>query len=511
MPSMDSQHESANVTSDAERRATLISSGVNGLDDVLRGGLMPNRAYLVEGTPGSGKTTLATQFLLDGIKRGEPCMFVTLSESEQELRATASSHGWTLGGLQFVQLMPSQESLSPDAHYRMYHPSEVELGETIKTVFAEGERVRPKRVVVDSVSELRLLAGNPLRYRRQILALKHYFSQLQATVLFTDDRMGEVSDAHLHSLAHGVISMERELPAYGTMRRRLHVDKMRGTTFREGFHDFVIRRGGIVVFPRLVASEHRTQGKRESITSGLKSLDSLLGGGLTRGTGTLILGAAGTGKSTLAAQFVWAAAKRGEHSSLFMFDESIATFMERSAGLGMDFAPLVEAGQVNLRQLDPAEVSPGEFAHAVREAADNDKSRIIVIDSLNGYLNAMPSEQYLELHLHELLSYLNQQGVTTLFLMTQHGIVGSAASTPVDASYLADTVLLLRYFEAAGEIRQAISVIKKRTGEHERAIRELRFNKGIEVGEPLTHFQGVLGGSPQIIRPDEVTPGRASS
>jgi circadian clock protein KaiC len=465
---------------------------------VLHGGLPPGRLYLVEGDPGSGKTTLGLQFLLQGMQRGEPCLFVTLSESEQELRESAASHGWTLDGVHFVEAIPSEESLSTDASYRMYHPSEVELGETVKSVLAEAERIKPKRVVIDSVSELRLLAANPLRYRRQILALKRFFARHHSTVMFTDDQMGAEQDAHLHSLAHGVVTLERVIPEYGTMRRRMQVGKMRGIAFREGYHDFVIRRGGVVVFPRLVASEHRQRQGQAALKSGLGALDTLLGGGLARGTSTLMMGAAGTGKSTLATQFACAAAKRGEHASLFVFDESIATFKERSVGLGLEVEPLIEAGRMEVRQVDPAELSPGEFAYGVREAVENG-TRIIVIDSLNGYLNAMPSEQFLTLHLHELLSYLGQRGVTTVLVMTQHGIVANDAVTPLDASYLADTVILLRYFEAAGEIRQAISVIKKRTGRHERTIRELRFDKGLTVGEPLRDFQGVLTGTPEYI------------
>jgi circadian clock protein KaiC len=481
-----------------EEHGASLSTGVDGLDDVLQGGLLRGRLYLVEGDPGSGKTTLAMQFLLQGAARGEKCLFVTLSEGEQELRAVAAAHGWNLEGINFIDLIPSEESLGVDAAYRMYHPSEVELGETIKTVLAEAERIRPTRIVIDSVSELRLLAANPLLYRRQIFALKRYFARHQGTVLFTDDQMGPSQDVHLHSLAHGVVSLQRVIPDYGTMRRRLQVGKFRGRGFREGYHDFVIRPGGLVVFPRLVASEHRASHARQSVKSGLAPLDSLLGGGLAKGTSTLVMGAAGTGKSSLATQFAKAAAERGEHATLFLFDESIATFLERSVGLGMEIEPLLKAGRMSVRQVDPAELSPGEFAYAVRQAAEGD-SRLIVIDSLNGYLNAMPSEQFLTLHLHELLGYLGQRGVTTLLLMTQHGVVSADAVTPVDASYIADTVVLMRYFEAVGEIRQAISVIKKRTGRHERTIRELRFDKGIQIGEPLRNFQGVLTGTPQLM------------
>ncbi|HSC08152.1 MAG TPA: ATPase domain-containing protein [Steroidobacteraceae bacterium] len=485
-----------NSKQDSKQESLL--TGVDGLDDVLQGGLPAGRLYLIEGDPGSGKTTVGMQFLLEGARRGERCLFITLSESEEDLRYTASAHGWKLDGIDFMEVIPSEESLGPDSSYRMYHPSEVELGETIKSVFGQAERIRPRRVIIDSVSELRLLAANPLRYRRQVLALKRYFARHGTTVVFTDDQIGAEQDVHLHSLAHGVITLERVIPEYGTMRRRLQVGKLRGRAFREGYHDFAIRRGGVVVYPRLVASEHRGARQRDSLESGLKPLDALLGGGLAKGTSTLVMGAAGTGKSSLATQFALAAAARGEKASVFIFDESIPTFLERSAGLGMQVAPLVEEGSIRLRQVDPAELSPGEFAHAVREAAQ-DGTSLIVIDSLNGYLNAMPSEQYLTLHLHELLTYLGQQGVTTLLLMTQHGIVSHDAATPVDASYLADTVMLMRYFEAAGEVRQAISVIKKRTGRHERTIRELTFDNGIVVGEPLRNFQGVLTGTPQII------------
>jgi circadian clock protein KaiC len=377
----------------------------------------------------------------------------------------------------------------------MYHPSEGELGETTKAVLAEATRIKPARLVVDSLSEVRLLAEHPLRYRRQILALKQFFSRQQTTVLFIDDRTSEEKDMHLHSLAHGVISLEREASEYGTVRRRVQVSKLRGRSYREGFHDFVIRRGGLDVFPRLVAAEHRAALARETIESGLAPLDALLGGGLARGSSTLILGPAGTGKSSVATQYVVAAAARGEHSCIFLFDESLATFRARSAGLGMNVDALIDSGLLIVRQLDPAELSPGEFAHSVGRAIDDNDTRIVVIDSLNGYLNAMPNERFLVLHLHELLAYLGQRGVTTLLLMAQHGLVG-APDSPIEASYLADTVLLLRYFEATGEVRKAISVIKKRTGTHERTIREMTIDGGIAIGEPIRNFQGVLTGTP---------------
>lgn len=488
------------MTDTAAGNAPLVDTGIEGLDDILRGGLTPNRLYLVEGNPGSGKTTLAMQFLLAGVRRGERCLFVTLSESEEELRASATSHGWSLEGIQIVEVVASEQSLKPDARYTMFHPSEVELAETTRIVLAEAERVKPTRLVFDSLSELRLLAQNPLRYRRQILALKQSFARQRCTLLVADDLTGNEQDEQLHSIAHGVISLERQTQEYGTVRRRVQVAKMRGRDFRQGYHDFLIRRGGVEVYPRLVAAEHHTSYAREAIKSGLEPLDALLGGGLARGTSTLVLGPAGTGKSTLASQYAVTAAAKGEHVAMYLFDESIATFRERSAGLGMDVEAALTSGRLRVQQVDPAEMSPGEFAHLVCQAVNRDKTRLVVIDSLNGYLNAMPSEQFLTLHLHELLTYLGQQGATTLLLLAQHGFLGSAMGSPVDASYLADTVLVLRYFEAAGELRQAISVIKKRTGRHERAIRELRFgDRGITVGEPLREFQGVMTGSPQFI------------
>ena len=478
-----------------------VSTGIPGLDDVLHGGLVPHRMFLLEGDPGAGKTTLALQFMRAGVEKGEACLYVTLSESETELRASALSHGWDLAGLTILELIASEDALKPDTAYTMYHPSEVELAETTKAILAEAARIKPARVVLDSLSELRLLAENPLRYRRQILALKHHFSKQDCTVLLIDDRTGGERDTHLHSLAHGVIGLDRETPIYGTMRRRLEISKMRARPFREGYHDYIIQRGGLAVFPRLVAAEHGKSFVREAAVRGLAPLDALLGGGLPRGTSTLVIGAAGTGKTSLATQFAWSSASRGEHAAMFMFDESPATFHERSVGLRMDPEPLIRSGKLLVRRVDPAELSPGEFTHSVRRTVEEDDCRLIVIDSLNGYLNAMPSEKFITLHLHELLSYLANRGVVTILLLTHHGLIGGDSHVPVDASYLADTVIMLRYFESIGEVRQAISVIKKRTGNHERSIREMRMDGGIKIGESVRDVHGVLTGEFQLIGP----------
>jgi circadian clock protein KaiC len=467
------------------------------LDHVLGGGLTPNRLYLVEGVPGSGKTTLALQFLLDGARRGEPVLYVTLSESEEELRAVSESHGWSLDGIVVRELVPSEESLRPDDHYTMFHPSEVELTETTKAILADVERVRPTRVVFDSLSELRLLAGNPLRYRRQILALKQFFSGRSCTVLLLDDMTSSNHDLQVQSIAHGVVRLEQLYPEYGAERRRMIVLKYRGIRFRGGYHDFVIRRGGLDVFPRLVAHERARETPGERLASGIAELDALIGGGIERGTSTLFIGAAGTGKSSIVTKFVAAAAARGQKAALFIFDESTNTLLTRSDGLGIDLRTHVEAGHVLIKQVDPAELSPGELAHAIRHAVEQEHASIVVLDSLNGYLNAMPGERFLIIQLHELLTYLGQAGVATLLVAAHQGLIGSQMTSPVDASYLADAVVLLRYFEMRGEVRQAISVVKKRGGAHERTIRELHLETGrIRVGEPLREFRGILTGVP---------------
>jgi len=476
----------------------LARTGITGLDDVLGGGLATNRLYLVEGVPGAGKTTLSMQFLFEGVAQGEPVLYITLSETEEELQAVADAHGWSLEGISIRELMPSEAALNPDEQYTMFHPSEVELNETTKLILADVERVKPRRVVFDSLSELRLLAGGPLRYRRQILALKQYFAGRNCTVLLLDDLTTSDQDSHVQSIAHGVINLEQLNPEYGSDRRRLRVAKLRGAKFRGGYHDYAIRQGGLDVFPRLVAAEHRTPIASGRLASGLAPLDSLLGGGLERGTSTLIVGSAGTGKSTLAAHFVTAAAEQDHHAAMFIFDEGVNTLLSRCKGVGIDLAKHVDSGAVSLQQVDPAELSPGEFTDAIRIAVEQHRASVVVIDSLNGYLNAMPEERFLIIQLHELLTYLSQRGVATILIGAHQGILGTHMTSPVDATYLADSVILMRYYEAFGEVRQALSVIKKRGGQHERTIREFGFRDGrMFVGEPLRSFRGVLTGVPQ--------------
>jgi circadian clock protein KaiC len=474
----------------------VAATGIPGLDDVLAGGFTEHRLFLVEGVPGSGKTTLALQFLRAGAEAGETVLYVTLSETEEELRSVAASHGWTLDGITIRELSPSEAELEPEEQHTMFHPSEVELATTTKRVLADVDQLKPTRIVFDSLSELRLLAGTPLRYRRQILALKQYFANRQCTVLLLDDLTATDRDLQVQSIAHGVIHLDQLQPEYGSQRRRLRVMKYRGVHFRGGFHDFAILRGGLRVFPRLVAAEYRRPPSRTRLGSGIQGIDALLGGGIEEGTSTLIVGGAGTGKSTLAAQFVSAAAARGQRSVMFLFDESPHTLLSRCAELAIDIAAGRDSGLVSIQQVDPAELSPGEFVHAIREAVEGG-AKILVIDSLNGYLNAMPGERFLTIQLHELLMYLGQQGVATILIGAHQGLIGSQMHATVDASYLADAVVLLRYFEMRGEVRQAISAMKKRGGEHERTIREFRIGAGgIQVGDALREFRGVLTGVP---------------
>src|SRR5262245_33411746 len=476
------------------------STGVTGLNQVLGGGWARNRLHLLEGSPGTGKTTIALQFLIAGAARGEVGIYISLAETEQELRDGARSHGWEIGhDIEVFELVPPESVLDQDGHQTLLYSSDLELGETINRIFEAIERLNPKRVVIDSLSEIRLLAQSSLRYRRQILALKHYFAQNRSTVLMLDDLTTDTTDRAVHSIAHSVIHLDQLAPIYGGERRRLRIVKCRGQSFRSGYHDFTITQGGVEVFPRLVAAEHRTNFAGTLLKSALPALDALLGGGITAGSSTLVLGPAGTGKSLLVLQYIAASVARGERAALFVFDEELGLLLSRAKALGIDLAAMRDAGKVILEQMDAAELTPGEFSHQVRTRVDRENVRIVAIDSLNGYQASMPEEQFLTLHLHELLQYLNRRGAATFLTIAQHGMVGEMKQ-PIDVTYVADTVIMLRYFEAMGHVRRAISVIKKRAGGHEDTIREFRIDRrGITVGKPLEDFQGVLRGVPTYV------------
>jgi len=476
------------------------ATGVPGLDEILAGGLYPGRLYLVEGSPGAGKTTLATQFLMAGTEAGETGLYITLSETREELIAGAASHGWSFGeNFHLFELAPPESFLDDQQQQSLLYSSDLELGETTRRIFDAFEQIRPSRVVLDSLSEIRLLAQSSLRYRRQILALKHYFAHHGATVMMLDDLTAETLDKTVHSVAHAVIRLEELSPTYGSERRRLRVLKYRGRRYRGGYHDFVIDTGGTRAFPRLVAAEHRNAFLRETVPVQDQALNQLLGGGFQRGASNLILGPAGTGKSLFALTFVKAAIERGETAAMFVFEEELGLLFERAKGLDIDLQKMVDSRKLVIEQIDAAELTPGEFSERVRVCVEMYGALTVVIDSLNGYQAAMPEEQALVLHMHELLQFLNRRGATTFLTVAQHGLVGDMKS-PVDVTYLADTVILLRYFEAMGRVRRAISVVKKRTGPHEDTIREYRIgSKGIALGEPLTGFQGVLRGVPTLV------------
>lgn len=484
-----------NVATDQLPVQDRASTGIAGLDDVLGGGLPSNHVYLVEGDPGSGKTTLGLHFLLEGVRRKEKGLYVTLSETAAELHTVAASHGWSLDGIELFELV-SSEGLSPELEQSILHPSQVELGETVRGVIAAVERLRPQRVVFDSLSEMRLLAQDPLRYRRQVLALKKFFSDQGCTVLLLDDRSSRDTDQQLHSIAHGVINLEQAVDQYGPERRRMRVLKMRGIKFRGGDHDIVLDTGGLSVFPRLVAAEHRLLTEHRIMDTGVPMLDQLMGGGLPCGSNTLFNGPSGVGKTTTAVACVLAALRRGERAVYYLFDEGLSTLVIRARALNLDIEPYLTSGQLRVVALDPAEVSPGEFAHMVRNAVEEEGAQVVVIDSLNAYLQAMPGSKYLMLQMHELLTYLNHRNVVTILILAEHGVLGETRSE-VDMSYLADAILMFRFFEARGHLLKAVSMVKSRTSRHEQTIREFRMGpRGLEVGQELTDFEGVLAGIP---------------
>ena len=471
--------------------------GNSGLDYILMGGLPAARMYLIEGDPGTGKTSVGLQFLIDGAKQGEKVLHITLAESKTELDDIAQSHGWDLSGIEVEELVPRDDILEPDAHYTMFHPSEVELGESLKQIFERSRDLRPSRIVVDSLSEIRLLAGDALRYRRQLMVLKQFFMKQEATVLLLDDRTGPESSLQLHSLAHGVLSLEQNVPEYGSERRRLRIRKMRGRAYRGGYHDFRIIKGGVDVYPRIVAAKQKIESEHTVIPSGVAELDTLLGDGLHRGTSTLLLGPAGVGKTSVAAQYASAAAERGESVAIFLFDEMESTLKKRCDSLGMGLTRKIDEGKILIREFVPATVTPGEIAHRLHELVEANRVSLFVMDSLNGYLNALSGQSHLMVQLHEMLSVLSRAGITTIMVGAQHGILGSDLKSPVDASYLTDALVLFRFFEAEGQVRRAISVVKKRSGTHEHTIREFLLHQGgIEVGPALQQFRGVLSGQP---------------
>jgi circadian clock protein KaiC len=479
--------------------STKCSTGVPGLDDVLGGGLPRCCLYLVEGNPGVGKTTLAMQFLLEARRQGEVVLYVTLSETRDELEAVAASHGWDLEGLNIIELSAVERAIGGKGPTTLFQSAEVELTQLTKLLMDQIERTKPKRVVLDSLSEVRLLAQSPVRYRREILRLKQRLAALDCTVLLLDDRTAQGTDVQVHSIVHGALALNAAPLRYGLFRRSLAVTKVRGVAFREGSHDYVIEKGGLRVFPRLVASEHHRPFRKEIAASGNAALDALLGQGLHYGTSNLIIGPAGSGKSTIGTMFSNAAALRGERVNYYVFDETTSTLCERAADLKIDLAPHLQSGLLRIEQVDPGRTSPGQLAQRIRAAVESENVRVVVLDSLNGYVTAMPHEEYVHLHLHELLTYLNQQGVMTFMVLAQHGLIGPMGG-PIDVSYLADSVIITRFFEAVGTLRKAISIIKKRSGPHESTVRELVMSsEGLTVGPPLTEFQGVLTGVPEYL------------
>lgn len=488
-----------------QRKNNYVKTGIVEFDNILGGGLTPNRVYLLHGTPGAGKTTLSLQFLMEGVRNGEKVLYITLSETKMELEAVAESHGWDLSGIDIFEIIAQEQDLEPENQYTMYQPSEVELSETTKAIIEQVNKIKPSRVIIDSLSEVKLLSQSMLRYRRQVLALKQFFIGKNCTTIFLDDKTLSVhEDKQLESIAHGVINLEQLIPEYGTERRRLRITKLRGQKYAGGYHDFIINKGGLAIFPRLIAAQYTQTHKSTLLKSGIKELDDIFGGGLEFGLSVLLLGPAGTGKSTLGLQYALSMAEQGGRTAMFCFDERKDTILMRAKGISMDLEKHIDKDLITIQSVDPAELSPGEFAHHVRIAAEGKDgkapAKVVIIDSLNGYLNAMPEENFLTAQLHELLTYLGHLNVITILIVAQHGMLGNGMQTVVDTSYLADAVILFRYFEAAGTVRQTISVVKKRTGNHERTIRELKIESGgLRVGKVLDEFQGILTGAPVYI------------
>lgn len=488
------------MTTSASQTTPVAATGITGLDTILGGGLPRDHLYLVEGATGTGKTTLALKFILEGVRRGEPVIYISLSETVEELRLVAASHGWSLDGVELYELLSAETLPIMDKRYTLFPIAEVERGNFLQALFREVERVHPARLVLDTLSGLRLMAESPLHHRQQVQGLRQFLRGRACTSLFVDDVVPNAYEYQYPSLMHGIIRLERYLPVYGEVRRRLIVTKVRGLAFAESYHDFKITPGDLLVYPHLVAAEHQVTFTREQVTSGVAELDALLGGGLDRGQSSLLLGPSGVGKSTVAMQYAMAAASRGEHSMVYLFDETVETYIQRGVGLGMDIQTQVNAGRMMVRKIDPASVSVSEYAHQICQVVEQEAVRLLVIDSLGGYLHAMPEAKFLSLHLQELLTYLNNRGVVTLLIMVQPGFIGPELRTPVDLSSIADAILLLRFFEAQGRVYKAISVIKRRGGRHENVIRELQLtSKGVQVGAPLEAFQGILSGIPQYV------------
>jgi circadian clock protein KaiC len=477
----------------------FLSSGVPGLDTILSGGFTRDRLYLIEGEPGTGKTTLALQFLTEGVRLGESVMYITLAESATELASVARSHGWSLDGIHVEEIITDQNALDPDQQYSIFHPSEIELGTTTQRILNAIDKFQPSRAVLDSLSELQLLADSALRYRRQVLALKQYLVSRNCTTLFLDDRTALNTDLQVRSVAHGVLTLGLVDQAYGNERRHLRVVKYRGIAFLGGAHDYRIVQGGLRVFPRLVAAESRVRETRDQFSTGLPELDTMLCGGIEEGTSTLVAGPPGSGKSTVAAQCVSAACKRGERCAMFLFEEGRNNMLNRCESMELGLNDAIANGLLTVQQVDPAELTPGQFTQAVVDAAESG-ARVVVIDSLNGYMNAVPDERFMALYLHELLTYLGQRGIVTFVVGVQAGLIGSSMTSSADASYIADNIIMLRYFESGGEVRQAISIFKKRGSSHERTLRRFTIDKhGPHVGDVLTGFHGILTGIPSMV------------